>query len=140
MKKIDINQKSVMGIVGLAGAAIFTIAMVLVEPPKCSPGYFYFSLFAILGSLLTFGVCWARTISKSLFGLAAIVSFAYFLCQVIVFPFFLYAVFGKYDSYSETWENRSWSVFLTIHFVILAVFVIAYILISMLNRNGTGGE
>lgn len=138
MKKIDINQKSIVVIVGLAMAAIFAIAMFLVKPPERSPGYFYFSLFAILCSLAFFGVCWMRTISQSLLGLGAAVSFGYFLCQLIVFPIFLSTLGGGYNPYiPEVWKNRSWSVFLTIHFVVLAIFVIAYFLIDIFNRKET---
>ena len=135
MKKIDINQKSIVVIVGLAMAAIFAIAMFLVKPPEMSPGYFYFSLFAILCSLAFFGVCWMRTISQSLLGLDAAVSFGYFLCQLIVFPMFLSTLDGYNPDIPEVWENRSWSVFLTIHFVVLAIFVIAYFLIGIFNRK-----
>ena len=136
------NLMSVASIVGLAMAAIFATAMFLVKPPDIEPGYFYFSLFVILGSLAFVGGISFLSIIKdpsSNLGdnFAFWISMVYFLCQLTFGPLILKLYDRRYyDDYGRAeWSQRDWTTFLTIHFVVLAVFVIIYLKHQMTVRK-----
>jgi len=119
--ELNANQIRVIGIVGLAMAAIFMIAMFIIKPKLIEHddhSQFYVSVFIILGSLAFFGWRWFRSVGESIWPMR--LSFGYFCTQLVLCPIL--------------WIGAPRpSIFLTIHFFVIAVFLIIYLLMRMKN-------